>query len=80
MTRGPLLTGLSPNLISFASATRRAAVGIRDERGGEREQSNREHDERAVHMGDLAHRSLLSGFVCAPITLDPTPNRPATSG
>src|SRR5262245_2319690 len=36
MTRGPLLTGLSPNLISFASATRRAAVGIRDERGGER--------------------------------------------
>jgi hypothetical protein len=33
-----------------------------------------------VQMSDLAHRSLLSGFVCAPVTLDPTPNRPATSG
>jgi hypothetical protein len=33
-----------------------------------------------VQMSDLAHRSLLSGFVCAPVTLDPTPNRSTTSG
>jgi hypothetical protein len=57
-----------------------AAVCIRDERGREREQSDREHDERAVHASDLAHRSLLSGFVCAPVTLDPPANRSLTSG
>jgi hypothetical protein len=57
-----------------------AAVRISDERCREREQTDCEHDERAVQMSDLAHRSLLSGFVCAPVTLDPTPNRSTTSG
>jgi hypothetical protein len=51
-----------------------------DERGRECEQTDREHDERAVHADDLAHRSLLSGFVVTPVTLDPTPNRPTTGG
>lgn len=66
------LTALLPTL--------RAAVGICDERGREREQSDRKHDERAVDASGLAHRSLLSGSVCAPVTLDPTPNRSPTSG
>jgi len=46
-----------------------------DERSREREQTDRKHDERAVHASDLAHRSLLSDFLCAPVTLEPTPNR-----
>lgn len=51
-----------------------------EQRGREREQTDRKHDERAVHASDLAHRSLLSGFLSAPITLEPTPNRSITSG
>jgi hypothetical protein len=54
-------------------------VGIRDERSREREQTDCEHDERAVQMSDLAHGSPLPGVVCAPVTLRPTPNRPTTS-
>jgi hypothetical protein len=33
-----------------------------------------------VQMGDLAHRSLPSGFSSAPVTLGPTANRSVTSG
>jgi hypothetical protein len=40
---------------------RAAAVCICDKRCREREQTDRKHDERAVHASDLAHRSLLSG-------------------
>ena len=57
----------------------RAAVGVCDERSREREQTDCEHDERAVQMGDLAHRSLPSGFSSAPVTLVPTTNRSVTS-
>ena len=55
-------------------------VGICDERSREREQTDCEHDERAVQMSDLAHRSLLPVFVGAPVTLGPTPNRTVTNG
>jgi hypothetical protein len=61
--------------------TARARVARRSEqRSREREQTDRKHDERAVHASDLAHRSLLSDFLCAPVTLEPTPNRSITSG
>ena len=59
----------------------RAAAGRRsDERSREREQTDCKHDERAVHASDLAHRFLLSGFLGAPVTLEPTANRSITSG
>jgi hypothetical protein len=56
-----------------------AAVRVRDKRSREREQTDCEHRERAVHASDLAHRSLLSGIASAPVTLDPTANRTVTS-
>jgi len=59
---------------------RAGAVCERDQRSREREQTDREHDERAVQVRDLAHRSLLSGCSSAPVTLEPTANRAATSG
>jgi len=62
-------------------ATARAADARRSEqRSREREQTDCKHDERAVHVSDLAHRSLLSGFSSAPVTLEPTANRAVTSG
>ena len=61
-------------------AARAGVVRRSDQRSRECEQTDCKHDERAVHASDLAHRSLLSGFLSAPITLEPTPNRSITSG
>ena len=60
--------------------SRAATVRICDQRGRECEQTDGKHDERAVPMSDPAHGSLLSGFVCAPVTLDLTPNSSTTGG
>jgi len=58
-----------------------AAVRRRsDERSREREQTDRKHDERAVHACDLMHGVPPFGFLGAPVTLDPTANRAITSG
>lgn len=65
--------------IGVLAARGAAAVGICDERSREREQTDCQHDERAVQMSDLAHRSLPSGSVGAPVTLGPTANRSVTS-
>lgn len=62
------------------AACRAGAVRVRDQRSREREQTDCEHDQRAMQMSDLAHRSLLSGFSSAPVTLEPTANRTTTSG
>jgi len=57
-----------------------AAVRICDQRSREREQADCEHDERAMQARDLVHRVPPLGFSGAPVTLDPTPNRPTMSG
>ena len=56
------------------------AVRICDERCREREQTDREHDERAMHARDLVHGVPPLGFLGAPVTLGPTSNRSTTSG
>ena len=75
-----LATGLDRDYHWPLVAHRTAAVRICDQRSCEREQTDCEHDERAMQMSDLAHDSLLSGFVCAPVTLDPTSNRSTIGG
>ena len=67
-------------VVAVLAVTRAAAVGVCDERSREREQTDCEHDERAVQMSDLAHRFLLPVSLGAPVTLGPTPNRPVTNG
>ena len=61
-------------------SVRAAGACVRDERCREREQTDRKHDERAVHASDLAHRSLPSGVLNAPVTLEPTTNGSITGG
>lgn len=73
---GPSLTFLGSHLAGL----RAAAVRVRDERCGEREQADCEHDERAVHARDLMHGVPPFGFLGAPGTLEPTANRAITSG
>lgn len=62
------------------ASTRAAVARRRDQRSREREQTDRKHDERAVQMSDLAHRSLPSGVSGAPVTLEPPTTRPTTGG
>ena len=63
-----------------SSVSRRRAVRICDERSREREQTDREHDERAMHARDLVHGVPPLRFWGAPVTLGPASNRPTTSG
>ena len=63
-------TGSHVALAAAGAAARR----IRDERSREREQTDCEHDERAVHEVTWRIVPLLSGSLGAPVTLGPTAN------
>jgi len=78
--QGPQAAGLVPFTTLSLVANWAAAVRIRDQRSGEREQAHCEHDERATQARDLVHGVPPLGFSGAPVTLDPTSNRSTTSG
>ena len=73
--REPVRSLVSATSARFASGTACAATAAAVPPQCH-EESDHRHDERS----DLAHRFLLSAFLCAPITLEPTPNRSITSG
>ena len=60
-TRGPPERASRSAGLEVLPAVRRADVRHREQRGREREQTDCEHHERAVHPSDLAHGSLPSG-------------------
>jgi len=77
----PAVAGLVAfSRVNLLARPGRAAVGVCDERSREREQTDCEHNQRAVQMSDLAHRSLLPVSVGAPVTLGQTANRSVTNG